>query len=119
MRLTIVTLAAALSTGACARAEAPASAASNPSATDGAPASAKTTAAAVPAESGPVATAGTVDPAAAKRVTVREVTIPAGTQLPVILDTAVGSDISRVEQPVAAHLSRAVVVRGQTVLLEG
>ena len=30
----------------------------------------------------------------------REVTIPAGTTLPVVLDTSVGSDTSRVEQPV-------------------
>ncbi len=30
----------------------------------------------------------------------REITIPAGTALPVVLDTSVGSDISRVEQPV-------------------
>src|SRR5215471_12388173 len=29
-----------------------------------------------------------------------DVTIPAGTVLPVVLDTTVGSDISRIEQPV-------------------
>jgi hypothetical protein len=52
-------------------------------------------------------------------VTFREVTIPAGTTLPVVLDTAVGSDTSRVEEPVRAHLSRAIVVHGQTVLPEG
>jgi hypothetical protein len=49
----------------------------------------------------------------------REVTIPAGTALPLVLDTGVGSDISRVEQPVQAHLARAVVVRGATVLAQG
>jgi hypothetical protein len=49
----------------------------------------------------------------------REVTIPAGTMLPVLLDTAVGSDTSHAEEPVRAHLSRAVVVHGQTVLREG
>ena len=37
----------------------------------------------------------------------REVTIPAGTSLPVVLDTGVGSETSRVEEPVTAHLSRA------------
>lgn len=49
----------------------------------------------------------------------REVTIPAGTQLPIVLDTSVGSDTSHVEQAVTAHLARAVSVRGQTVLPEG
>ena len=56
---------------------------------------------------------------AVSKMTVREVTIPAGTELPVVLDTAVGSDTSRVEQPVTAHLSRAVSVDGQQVLAEG
>jgi hypothetical protein len=66
----------------------------------------------------------TADPAPAtttraKEADAREVTIPAGTQLSVRLDTPVGSDTSRVEQAVTAHLTRAVVVRGETVLLEG
>jgi hypothetical protein len=47
------------------------------------------------------------------------VTIPAGTSLPLVLDTGIGSDISRVEQPVHAHLARAIVVRGETVLAQG
>jgi hypothetical protein len=49
----------------------------------------------------------------------REITIPAGTQLSVTLDTAVGSDTSRVEEAVAAHLTRPIRVQGQTVLEEG
>ncbi len=49
----------------------------------------------------------------------RETTIPAGTRLPVILDTRVGSDTSRVEDAVQAHLSRPLIVRGQTVLPAG
>src|SRR5262245_10409623 len=49
----------------------------------------------------------------------REVTIPAGTVMTVVLDTGVGSDISRVEQPVSAHLTRPLVVRGATVLASG
>lgn len=61
---------------------------------------------------------GLVESALAK-LTAREVTIPAGTELPVVLDTGVGSDTSRVEEPVRAHLSRAVVVDGQPVLAEG
>lgn len=51
--------------------------------------------------------------------TVREVVIPAGTQLPVALDTAVGSDISRTEQPVSAHLTRPLVLHGETILPAG
>src|SRR5207244_9283562 len=50
---------------------------------------------------------------------VHEVTIPAGTELPIVLDTSVSSKTSRVEEPVRAHLSRAIVVGGQTVLPEG
>src|SRR5689334_1601653 len=38
----------------------------------------------------------------------REITLPAGTVLPVTLETPVGSDISRVEQPVTGRLRRAV-----------
>jgi len=49
----------------------------------------------------------------------REVTLPAGTHLRVVLDTTVGSDTSRVEDPVRAHLAQAVVVRGVTVLPAG
>jgi hypothetical protein len=57
--------------------------------------------------------------AAVARATWREVTIPSGTELPVFLETALGSDSSRVEQPVTAHLTRPVLVDGQTVLAEG
>src|SRR4051812_24481368 len=49
----------------------------------------------------------------------REVTIPAGTLLPIVLETAVGSDISRVEEPVHARLAHAVMVNGVTALPEG
>jgi hypothetical protein len=49
----------------------------------------------------------------------REVTLPAGTRLVVVLDTAVGSDTSRVEQPVTAHLTHPISMHGQTVLAEG
>jgi hypothetical protein len=61
---------------------------------------------------------GLVESALAK-LTAREVTIPAGTELPVVLDTGIGSDTSHVEEPVRAHLSRAVVVDGEPVLAEG
>ena len=49
----------------------------------------------------------------------REVVLPAGTTLPVALDTSVGSDTSRIEDRVSAHLTRPVVVEGVTALAEG
>ena len=49
----------------------------------------------------------------------REITIPAGTRVTVILDTGVGSDTSRVEDAVHAHVSRPVVIGGQTALPAG
>lgn len=49
----------------------------------------------------------------------REVTLPRGTLLPVTLDTTIGSDISRVEQPVHGHLRRAVLRNGVEVLPAG
>lgn len=49
----------------------------------------------------------------------RDVTLPAGTVLPVDLETSVGSDISRVEQPVTGRLRRAVTVGGAEVLPAG
>ena len=72
----------------------------------------------------PVATAGRAEPArAAEPVAVaaawREITIPAGTALAVTLDTPVGSDTSRVEEPVTAHLARAIRVHGDVVLAAG
>jgi hypothetical protein len=49
----------------------------------------------------------------------REVIVPAGTTLSVALDTAVGSDTSRVEDPVEAHVTKAVVIDGVTAVPEG
>jgi hypothetical protein len=50
---------------------------------------------------------------------VREITLPAGTRLPITLDTTVGSDISHVEESVAAYLTTPIVIHGQTVLAAG
>ena len=61
--------------------------------------------------------AGIESPAAARRV--RDVTIPAGTVLPIVLDTPVGSDTSHVEQSVAAHLSRTITFHGEAVVPAG
>jgi hypothetical protein len=68
----------------------------------------------------PVATAGTAEaaPAAASEST-HEITLPAGTVLPVTLEDSVGSDISRVEQPVHGRLRRAVMLHGVEVLPAG
>jgi hypothetical protein len=72
----------------------------------------------------PVATAGAGDAARATApvpvpTSSREITIPAGTQLAVTLDTQVGSDTSHVEQAVTAHLSRSVNIHGATALPAG
>jgi len=48
-----------------------------------------------------------------------ELTLPAGTTLPLVLDTPVASDTSRTEQPVRAHLARPVTVDGVTILPTG
>ena len=57
--------------------------------------------------------------ASANSVTYRDVTLPAGTVLPVDLETSVGSDISRVEQRVDGRLRRAVTSNGVEVLPAG
>ena len=49
----------------------------------------------------------------------REFTVPEGTKLAVRLDSAVASDSSRVEDPVEATLTEAVVVDGSEVLPAG
>src|SRR5215467_11916649 len=49
----------------------------------------------------------------------RDVTLPRGTVLPVTLDTTVGSDLSKAEQPVQGHLRRAVTYHGVEVLPAG
>lgn len=65
-----------------------------------------------------VKTAGLAEATPARAVA-HQVTIPVGTRLPIVLDDTVGSDISQREQPVHAHLSRSVAVRGETVLPTG
>jgi hypothetical protein len=62
------------------------------------------------------AVAGAESPA---RRGLREVTLPAGTVLPLTLDSYVASDASRIESPVHAHLRRAIVVDGVRVLPAG
>ena len=57
--------------------------------------------------------------AAPPRVTVRTLTIPAGTSLPLELTTAVSSETAQIEMPVSARLRRAVTVDGVAVLPAG
>jgi len=106
-QLPIWMLAVGVALSACDRAGA-ASNANNPAAT--------TTAA--PAAETPSPAAAAAGPAAPVTAG-REVTLPAGTRLTVVLDSGVGSDISRVEEAVHAHIARPVVVHGQTVLDSG
>jgi len=49
----------------------------------------------------------------------RQVTIPAGTLLRVRLQNSVGSDISRIEDPVRASLVNPIVIDGRTILPSG
>jgi hypothetical protein len=74
------------------------------------------------APAGSTATAGTAEApreTPAREAVWHEATLPAGTELAVVLDTSVGSDTSRVEQPVEAHLSKGVSVNGEAVLPAG
>jgi hypothetical protein len=123
--LTIGLFSAGLAIGACNRVDATAAESGIRPAQPAAPAGAgratsSDSGTAADASRVPVATTGTSDGAqTARRVEWREVTIPAGTRLPVILETPVGSDISHAEEPVRAHLARAISVRGQKALAEG
>src|SRR5262245_36842695 len=83
--------------------------------------SAETAAAAPGLADKATATAGSADAKASSAAALlrREVTIPSGTTLPITLDTSVGSNTSRVEQSVSAHLTRPIVLNGKTVLPAG
>src|SRR5712692_10045046 len=49
----------------------------------------------------------------------KEITLPAGTRLSVVLDTPVASNTSRAEQAVSGHLSRDVMANGVVVVPAG
>lgn len=105
MRLmSIGLLTAALAAGACNRAQTVATASSS--------------------DGKPIAAAGAADPKTSADTggatpVEHDVTIPAGSAIPITLDTSVGSDISRVEQTVLAHITSDLVVNGRTVLAAG
>jgi len=85
---------------------------------DGSRADTATSGEAAPAEGG--ATGALKKAAAAVGIpTYREITLPAGTTLPLDLKTAVGSDSSQVEDSVRATLRRAITVQGTQVLPAG
>ena len=106
--LTIGVLAVSVAAGACSRAEtAPAGTALTSTPAPDATRNPKTA---------PIATAGRTEPG---RPVVREITVPAGTRLRIVLDTAIGSNTSRVEQSVQAHLAQPIMVDGQTAVAEG
>ena len=58
-------------------------------------------------------------PAAPVQAAFREVTIPAGTSLPLSLTSAIASDTSAIEDAVSAELTRAIVVDGREVIPAG
>ena len=64
-------------------------------------------------------TASGTEPADRHEVAYARLTVPAGTVLPIVLDSYVASDSSRIEDPVRAHVSRNVIVRGVTVIPAG
>jgi hypothetical protein len=118
--LTIGMLAIGMAVSACDRADAVANASAPAAASNATPALAadapRATPSAAVAADAPGAAVATPNAAAPA---VREVTLPAGTRLPVVLDTGVGSDTSRAEQAVHAHIAQPIVVQGQTVLPAG
>lgn len=127
MRITaIVVLVLGLATGACQRA--------GQSAGSGQPEgttaqSAANGVAATPgtngARPGDAAAAGTASNSlkgtdtAAREPQTREVTLESGTSLPVVLDTPVSSEGSQVGDEVRGHLSKPIMVDGETVLGTG
>jgi hypothetical protein len=123
--LTIGFVALGVVAGACNRADSAVSAANDPNATTSPAATPVATSgagdAARPAAALPAQVTANSAPAAATAAAPawRDVTLPAGTTMSVVLDTGVGSDTSRVEQPVQAHLSRPIVIRGETVVAQG
>jgi hypothetical protein len=49
----------------------------------------------------------------------REVTVPAGTEIPIELETTIGSDVSNVEDPVRGRVTQAVSVEGMSAIPAG
>jgi hypothetical protein len=88
---------------------------------DAAPVGSSGSASAAPGAATPAADASVTPPtkAAAASPAYRDITVPAGTLLPLELKTAVASDASNVEDPVRATLRRAITIDGTPVLPAG
>lgn len=115
-KLTLVMLAATVMVAGCGGSQGPQDAQAT------ADAAAPTTGAAAPGESR--ATEAPRKPAPAPKPapavpTYREITLPAGTTLPLELKTALASDTSNVEDAVSATLRSAITVDGRQVLPAG
>jgi hypothetical protein len=116
--VTIAVFVTGIAVGACNRTDGPVATTGSATTAGGATTAGSATSA------GNASTAASATVAAAAPGTVaspnwREVTIPAGTHLPVVLETNVASDKSHAEERVQARLARAVVVEGVTALPEG
>jgi hypothetical protein len=123
-RLLILTLAAAVTAGACGTSASDATDASL-TAENGAAAGATAVPAAVAKAAVPATVANTAAPVAVAKAPVlarpvyRDVTLPAGTTLSLSLTSSMASDTSAVEDAVTAELTRAVSVDGREVLPAG
>ena len=116
--ITIVAAGLALAGTACDRGQT-AAAAAPASSSAATAAAAPATADAPPAATAAAVASAPAGEAAKAPVVERDVTIPAGTELPITLDTTVASDVSRVEERVNAHLTRPIVIQGSTALPAG
>ena len=94
-------------------------ASSAPAAQPSAPAADKPNAPATAASEPSAAPATAASAAEEKKPEYREITIPAGTVLPLTLRTAVGSDTSNVEDQVRATLRSPIAMKGVQALPEG
>lgn len=112
--LTVALLSAAVAAGGCNRSTAASGEGAEPASDQ-----ANAPAASAPAD-GATGTTGRSSASRASRAPeLREVTLPAGTRLPIVLDSSVGSDTSRAEEAVTAHLAQPIEVNGTAVVPAG
>jgi len=71
------------------------------------------------AEGGTTPRSSAAEPEAAPRAQFRELTVPAGTALPLELQTALSSETAQIETPVRARLKQSITVNGVTALPAG
>jgi len=78
-----------------------------------------TTISASACQRGPAQAAASPAAAAMGAAAPATITVPAGTTLPIVLETSVGSDISHAEEPVSARITRPITVDGVTAIPGG